>query len=224
MLNKTGLKREKGSLTRNTIIGALIGGGIGAALGLLGIVGNLVSTTEGIIALAIIGASVGAVVGILVRLSTRDNITNRKSGDNSKQNLKKTFKNISDAARLQLREEQLEISKELVNTADVTSHKEVITEEKTITVPVSREELVIEKRSLENNAADDDSEHSEIMRIPLTEEQVEVVKNNVKLEDVSIHTNKYQENEHIVETIKKEKAHIETSGDVTVVDENPEEK
>lgn len=223
MFNKTESKRGKRSFTRNIIIGVLVGGGIGAVMGLLGTIGTLVSSIEGIIALVILGAAVGAVVGILSGLSTRDNPAKGKEGDNNKQYLKKAFKNISDNARLRLREEQLEISKELVKTADVISHKEVITEEKTITVPVNREELVIEKRSFDNNAADD-SEYSEIMRIPLAEEQVKVVKNLVKLEDVSIYTNKYQEIEHIEETLKKEIAHIEHSGNVIIVDEDTEEK
>jgi uncharacterized protein (TIGR02271 family) len=205
-------------------MGLLIGGGIGTAMGLLGTMSTLVSSIDGIIALIILGAMVGTVVGILIGLYSRDNTAKNKLKDDNKQYLKKAFKNISDHARIQLLEEQLEISKELVKTAEVTSHKEAITEEKTITVPITREELVIEKRIIDNNSADDDSETSEIMRIPLTEEQINISKSPVKLEDVSIHTNKYQEIEHIEETLKKEKVHIETSGDVTVVDEDVEGK
>jgi uncharacterized protein (TIGR02271 family) len=105
-----------------------------------------------------------------------------------------------------------------VQTAEVTSHKEVITKEKTITVPVTREELVIEKRSFDNDASNTDSETSEIMRIPLTEEQIDIVKKPVKLEEVSIYKNQYDATEHIEETLKKEIAHIETTGNVKVVD------
>jgi uncharacterized protein (TIGR02271 family) len=58
------------------------------------------------------------------------------------------------------------------------------------------------------------------MRIPLTEERVEIAKNPIKLEDVSIYRNRYQETEHLEETIMKEKAHIKTSGNVKVVGKN----
>jgi uncharacterized protein (TIGR02271 family) len=212
MSNKTKPKRKKGNLTVSTILGLFIGGGAGAAIGLL------VNMIDTIIALTILGASIGTAVGLLIGLSNRDKTEEAKSYDENKQPLRKAFKNISDHARLQRREEQLEISKELVQTAEVTSHKEVITKEKTITVPVTREELVIEKRSFDNDASNTDNETSEIMRIPLTEEQIDIVKNPVKLEEVSIYKNQYDETEHIEETLKKEIAHIETTGNVKVVD------
>lgn len=216
MPNKTESKKEKGGITKNIIISALIGGSMGAAISLLGNVGILSITIGGMVTLIILGALIGVVVQILIALSSKDDIGVDRSYGKNKQPLRKAFHNMGDNARLQLREEQLEISKELVQTAEVTSHKEVITEEKTITVPVTHEELVIEKRDLRNNA----SEASEIMRIPLTEEQVEVAKNTVKLEDVSIYTNQHEETEHVEETLKKEIAHIETSGNVTVVDKD----
>jgi uncharacterized protein (TIGR02271 family) len=212
MSNKT--KREKGNLSTSIIIGVLIGGGVGAVIGMV------VNMLDSIIALMILGASIGAAVGILIGLSNRDKTAEVKSYNNKKKPFKKAFRNISDHARLQLREEQLEISKELVQTAEVTSHKEVITEEKTITVPVTHEDLVIEKRSFDNDASNTDSESSEIMRIPLTEEQIEVIRNPVKLEEVSIYKNQYDETEHIEETLKKEIAHIETTGNVKVVDKD----
>ena len=216
-------KSKKGSITKNIIIGALIGGGIGAAISLLGSIGILSITASGMATLVILGALMGVVVAILMALSSRDNTAEDKSYDNNEEPLRKAFRNIGDNARIQLRKEQLEISKELVHTADVASHKEVVTEEKTITVPVTHEELVIEKKDLNDSTSDTGGEYSEIMRIPLTEEQIEVVKHPVKLEDVSIYTNQYQETEHVEETIKKETARIETSGNVKVVDQDTEE-
>jgi len=52
---------------------------------------------------------------------------------------------------LQLREEQLDISKRWVETGNVSMHKEVLTEDKSIVVPVTREELVIKKKVLNEN-------------------------------------------------------------------------
>jgi uncharacterized protein (TIGR02271 family) len=222
MSNKTESKKEKGSITRKIVMGALIGGGFGVYLRLLNAIGILGRPVGSIVVLAILGALSGAIIGILLGVA-RGNTADDHSYHNNNQPLRKAFKNISHNTRMQLREEQLEISKELVKMADVTSHKEVITEDKTITVPVTREELVIEKRNLINKTSDTDNEPTVIMRIPISEEQVEVVKNPVKLEDVSIYTNEYQGTEHIEETIKKETAHVETTGNATVVDEDAEE-
>jgi uncharacterized protein (TIGR02271 family) len=215
MSRKIKLNKEKSSTTRKIIMGALIGGVIGSALSLLSNLGFPAITTSGMITLVILGALIGVVIEILFALSNRDGITKEMLNDESIQPLRKAFKNAKDSARLQLRKEQLEISKELVQTADVISHKEIITEEKTITVPVAREELVIERKDMKNSNSDE--EYTEIMRIPLTEEQLDVSKHTVKLEDVSIYTNQYEETEHIEEALKKEIGNIETSGNIKVV-------
>ncbi|MDF2615333.1 MAG: hypothetical protein K0S71_3119, partial [Clostridia bacterium] len=172
MSRKIKLNKEKNSTTRKIIMGALIGGVIGSALSLLSNLGFPAITTSGMITLVILGALIGVVIEILFALSHRDGITKEMLNDESRQPLRKAFKNAGDSARLQLRKEQLEISKELVQTADVISHKEIITEEKTITVPVTREELVIERKDMKNSNSDE--EYTEIMRIPLTEEQLDV--------------------------------------------------
>ena len=59
-----------------------------------------------------------------------------------RQILKKNKCNIKQT--LQLREEQLDIKKERVQTGEVKVHKEVVEEPKTFTIPIKREEMVIE--------------------------------------------------------------------------------
>jgi uncharacterized protein (TIGR02271 family) len=110
-----------------------------------------------------------------------------------------------------LREERLDISKEIVQTTEVNFHTESFTEEKTFTVPVTREELVIEKRFLPEGK-------TEIIRIPIKEERVEIVKHPVALEDVTYHIEEFQENKCIEETLKKEKLKVQTEGSATVID------
>lgn len=51
----------------------------------------------------------------------------------------------SDEQTLRLREEELRVSKERVQTGEVQVHKRVVTELQTVQVPVEREELVIER-------------------------------------------------------------------------------
>lgn len=117
----------------------------------------------------------------------------------------------TEVQKLILREEHLDISKKNSQTAEVKIHKESITEEKTITVPIVREELVIEKRLI-------DEDKTETIRIPIKEERVEIVKHPVVLEDVSYHMEQYKDNQLIQETLKKERLNIETKGFAVVVD------
>ncbi|HYF81702.1 MAG TPA: YsnF/AvaK domain-containing protein [Clostridia bacterium] len=131
---------------------------------------------------------------------------------------KKRSNKTKNYKKLKLREEQLEISKELIQTGNVDVHREVINEEKTIIVPITREELVIEKKTANVEASSDKNSHTEVIRIPISEERIEVVKHLVKLEDVSVYRRQFQETQHIEEILKKEKLHVETLGDVKVHD------
>ena len=58
-----------------------------------------------------------------------------------------TVPRTGEAATLQLREEELHAHKQLVETGEVRVRKEVITEHRTIEVPVQREEIVIERHA-----------------------------------------------------------------------------
>jgi uncharacterized protein (TIGR02271 family) len=131
--------------------------------------------------------------------------------------LKQVLKNAGDAAKIQLREEQLNISKKWVRTGDVSIHKEVLKEEKTITVPVIREELVIEKKSFDKKAPEKLDVTKKIFRIPVSTERIEIIKHPVYLNNVSIYKHRYQETRCVNETIKKDKVHMEVTGAPNIV-------
>jgi uncharacterized protein (TIGR02271 family) len=114
-----------------------------------------------------------------------------------------------DQGTVQLREEQLQVRKSRVQLADVTTHKEVVREKKTVTVPVTREELVVEK------------DGEEAARIPLREERVEVSTRSVPLNEVSVYEREWQEEQEVEAVLKKEVARIETTGDATYTEETP---
>jgi len=117
----------------------------------------------------------------------------------------------------EIKEEQLDIAKKWIQTGDVKIHKEIFSEEKNFTIPIKREELVIEKKSIaQDNSSDKDSE-TQIIRIPLTEEQVEFSKHKVTLEDISIYKQQIKDIEHIEETLKKEKPKVKISGSPSVI-------
>lgn len=116
-----------------------------------------------------------------------------------------------NSKRLELREEQLAISKSRVQTAKVTVHKEILREEKNIVVPVTREELVIEKKILDKEALNKNNQRTETIRIPLSEESIEVIKHPAIKKDIAVYRQQRQETKHIEEMLKKEKMHIKTT-------------
>ncbi len=115
---------------------------------------------------------------------------------------------------VQLKEEHLRASKEAVKTGDVTVRKEVHTEHQQVTVPVEREEVVIERRPASGPAAGEIK--AEEIRIPVKEEKVHVSKEAVVKEEVSVGKRKVTETETVAGEVKKEELKVETEGDVKV--------
>lgn len=117
----------------------------------------------------------------------------------------------SDNYKILLREEELDISKKWVKTGDVIVRKDVLHDEISLTVPVLREELVIEKK-IRGDDIDDISGQTETIRIPICEERVEVVKHPVLLADVTIYKQMQQNIQHINVNLKKENVSWQTEG------------
>lgn len=121
------------------------------------------------------------------------------------------------ADRLQLQEEQLEVEKDRVQVGEVRLRKEVVTEQRNIEVPVTREEVVIERHTA---AGDEPAEgafgEGGEVRIPLMEEAVRVEKTPVVREEVSIRKRQVQDTERVSETVRREEARIEGQGDAQI--------
>lgn len=126
--------------------------------------------------------------------------------------------------KLYLQEEQLSLFKRWVQTGEVCIRKEIIIDEKNIVVPVTREELVIEKRVPGGENTENTRGGENIIRIPISEERVEIIKHRVVLENVSIYRHQFQELQHIEEMLKKEEIHINTTGEAEVIDINMKNK
>ncbi|UQZ35132.1 hypothetical protein C2I18_17320 [Paenibacillus sp. PK3_47] len=124
--------------------------------------------------------------------------------------------NEDEARKLRLREEQLDVSKNRVQAGEVEIRKEVIEEQKTINVPVSHEEIVIERRAVNNDSSATPIGADETIRIPVSEEQVEVHKNTVVTGEVDVHKREVQETEQVRDTVRREEARVDKSGDVRV--------
>ena len=84
---------------------------------------------------------------------------------------------------MQLREEELQARRTPVEAGQVTSGKEVVTEQRSVDVPVTREEVFVERKAVDR-AADRpiDSSNQRSVEVPVHEERVEVQKQPVVYE------------------------------------------
>lgn len=134
-----------------------------------------------------------------------------KNGDTKKET-------TDDAATLRLRKEKLDITKSKVQKGEVELGKEIIEEQKTVDVPLTHEEVVIERRPLNNEACDSPITNEETIRIPVSEERVDVDKHTVITGEISAHKRAIEDTEHIDETLKREEAKINRIGNPDVID------
>ena len=115
----------------------------------------------------------------------------------------------AEGARIQLREEELQAHKQRVEMGAVRVRKEVVTEHRTIEVPVQREEIVIERQA-------PTGEPIEEIRIPVSEEQVTVEKRLVVKEEVTVGKRVVEGIERVGGEVRKEVIRVEREGDVDI--------
>jgi uncharacterized protein (TIGR02271 family) len=95
--------------------------------------------------------------------------------------------------------------------------KEVVTEQKNIEVPVTHEEVYVERRPASGPPADQPiGEQGEVYRIPVREEQVTVEKQPVEREEIVLGKRPVQETKQVSDTVRREEARVERSGDINV--------
>ncbi|PKG25054.1 YsnF/AvaK domain-containing protein [Niallia nealsonii] len=120
-----------------------------------------------------------------------------------------------------IREEELNIDRENVQTGEIQVSKEVITEEKKIDVPVKHDEVYVERRPVSDSSGEvSPVNDSETIRVPIVEERLEVTKKPVVTEEIVVGKKTVEENEHISETVKKEEAHFNKEGNVRGAEED----
>ncbi len=130
---------------------------------------------------------------------------------------------VREGTKIQLREEQLEAHKQLVELGEVRVRKEVATEYRTLEVPVQREEIIIERRApIGAPGAAPELRPGEEVRIPVREEQVTVEKHPVVKEEVMVGKRVVQEAERVGGEVRREELRVEREGDVDVHNHAPE--
>lgn len=149
--------------------------------------------------------------------------------------------NTGQVQTLQLREETLQVEKQWVQTGEIRIRKRVITEEKVFRVPVSREEIIIERVPYTGNGqfesdgqvstSEIDAGEGEILTLeegkPFTiqvrEEQVFIQKTPMVIEEITLTKQVIQETKPITETVQREELRVERTGDVRIQGDNLED-
>ena len=128
------------------------------------------------------------------------------------------------AERIPLREEELQAHKQSVETGAARVRKEIVTEYRTMEVPVQREEVVIERHAPTGEPAASDLRPGEEIRIPVTKEQVTVEKRPMVKEEVTVGKRVVESTERVSGEVRKEVVRVEREGDVDVRGGEPEQK
>jgi uncharacterized protein (TIGR02271 family) len=122
----------------------------------------------------------------------------------------------SDRQRLQVHEEQLEARTNARQAGEVEITKDVVEEQRTIQVPVAREEVHVRRTAANRDATASDGAFTEgdTIRVPVMEEEVEITKRPRVVEEVEVEKTARQDTEHATGTVRKEQVNVTGEGAV----------
>lgn len=202
------------------LAGAATGGAIGLAGGPVG---------------AAVGAVGGAIVGAIAErvMHSDDDSARSDAGLDNDRDGNPVFENRTDAnmgaatmdtprrtgegSTIELREEELTARKEMREAGAVEVRKEVVEEHRTIDVPVTREEAVIERRPVNREVTDANFRpEGEEVRVQLREEEVTAEKRPVVTEEIHVGKRTVQDTETVTGTVRREEAVVEREGDTRI--------
>ncbi|MDQ3718915.1 MAG: YsnF/AvaK domain-containing protein, partial [Thermoproteota archaeon] len=126
--------------------------------------------------------------------------------------LTKDHQQEEESTTVPLIEERLNVSKK-TSTTQYTITKEPVTEKKTIEVPVTHEELVVEKRppkdsSLSSTSAQGPVKSKTEIKVPLNREEVEVTKEPFVKEEVVVKKKPVTETRTVSDTVTSERINM----------------
>jgi len=118
--------------------------------------------------------------------------------------------------RLTLSEEQLDVSKRQVRAGEVEVRKTVETEHVQERVPVTREEVTVERRPLRADAAGDVEIGDDEITIPVMKEEVVVEKRVVPKEEVVVTKRAVTDDQVVSDEVRRERLVTDDLGDANV--------
>lgn len=130
-------------------------------------------------------------------------------------------KSRADATTVDLKKEELHALKQTEQVGEVRIRKDVVTEHKQMDVPVTREEVVIERQPVTGGrATTSDIKPGEEIRIPVKEEHVHLEKSAHVTEQVKVGKRKVKDTEHVTGDVRHEEIRVEKEGAPRVEDDD----
>ncbi|MGK7951067.1 MAG: DUF2382 domain-containing protein [Xenococcaceae cyanobacterium] len=130
----------------------------------------------------------------------------------------KTRTDITDDDKIRLYEERLIVNKEREKTGQVTVGKKVETETASVSVPVEKERIVIERKDATSNTVVNPSTvdfgGGEVARMDVYEESADIGKQAFVKEEVSIRKEVDRDTVEARETVRREELELDSDGDV----------
>ncbi len=126
--------------------------------------------------------------------------------------------------RIPLMEERLNVSKR-TSTSEATITKEPVTETKSVEVPVTHEELIIERRpaseSSSSTTVEKPVESKTEIKIPVNKEEVDVSKESYVKEEVVVKKKPVTETQTVSDTVRSERINVSDNAEVQQTSSTP---
>ena len=119
-----------------------------------------------------------------------------------------TDRDVSDGEVLERREERMTVDKDTQQVGSVRVGKRVVEETQSVDVPVTREELVIERRPVDRPASDASLTEGSV-EVPVYKEQVRTGKDVRAVEELVIGKTAKTDTERVSETVRREEFDID---------------
>jgi uncharacterized protein (TIGR02271 family) len=118
-----------------------------------------------------------------------------------------------DTMRVPVHEEELRAERTREQAGEVRVNRNVVEEERTLDVPVTREEVEVRRVPVSGDASADTSAFTDgdTIRVPVTEEQVRVTKEPRVVEEIEISKRQVTENQRVSDTVRREEVDVDDS-------------
>lgn len=122
---------------------------------------------------------------------------------------------VTDADVLERREERLVVDKDVEKAGEVRVDKHVVEDRQAVDVPVTREEVTIERRAVDRPADGDEAFTEDSIDVPVYEETVQTGKESRVVEELEVGKTARTGTERVEETVRREEFDIDDDSGTT---------
>jgi uncharacterized protein (TIGR02271 family) len=138
------------------------------------------------------------------------------TGDQYAATQRTTTQMEGDTLRVPVHEEELSAVKTSREVGQVEITKDIVSEQRTLEVPVTEERVRVERRVVDRDATADDTAFEEgVIEVPLMAEEVELQKRTRVAEEIEIGKEAVQRTEQVAGTVRREVVDVEEQMDAT---------